>query len=194
MDPLEVTAVAFGVLSVWLSTRQHIVSWPTALVNTALYFVIFARAGLYANMGLQLFFFTLSCYGWYAWKYGGAAHTPLVVTRATRRHALALVPLATAATLALGFSLDRFTDASLPWLDSATTATSLAAQWMMTRKLLENWLVWIAVDVVYVGMYFTQGLRPTAGLYAAFLVLATMGYFSWRASLRASLSAQRAAA
>lgn len=189
MNYLEIVAVAFGIVSVWLSTRQHIVSWPTALVNTALYFVIFARAGLYANMGLQAFFFGVSCYGWWAWLYGGAQHTPLRVSRTSRLQALQFPLIGVGATLILGFSLARFTDATLPWLDSGTTATSLIAQWMMARKLLESWLVWIVVDVVYIGMYFSQGLALTAGLYAAFLVLATMGYFAWRASYRAQSAA-----
>lgn len=189
MDPLELTAVAFGVLSVWLSTRQHIASWPTALVNTALYLVIFQRAQLYANSGLQGVYFVLSCYGWYQWKFGGTDHTGVVVTRTSRRLAVLLVGIAASTSAVLWFILSRYTDAALPWLDSATTATSLVAQWMMTRKLLENWLVWIAVDVVYIGMYASQGLRLTAGLYAAFLVLATLGFFSWRQSLRARLAA-----
>lgn len=188
MDPLELTAVAFGVLSVWLSTRQHIASWPTALVNTALYLVIFQRAQLYANSGLQGVYFILSCYGWYQWKFGGAEHTGVVVTRTSRRLAAILLGITVSTSALLWFVLSRYTDAALPWLDSATTATSLVAQWMMTRKLLENWLVWIAVDVVYIGMYASQGLRLTAGLYAAFLVLATLGFFSWRQSLRARLA------
>lgn len=180
---LEPTAVAFGILSVWLSTRQHIVSWPTALVNVALYFVIFQQHKLYADMGLQVFYFGLSCYGWYQWKYGGANRSALPVTRATVRHAVVLVPIGIAGAAALGFLLARTTDAALPWVDSAATMTSLIAQWMMTRKLLENWVIWVAVDVVYVGMFLFKGLLLTAGLYAVFLVLAAIGYVQWRRTL-----------
>ncbi len=189
MDPLELTAVAFGIVSVWLSTRQHIASWPTALVNTALYLVIFQRAQLYANSGLQGVYFGLSCYGWYAWKFGGEARTGLVVTRVGRRLALGLAALVVVLTAILGLGLSRFTDAALPWLDSATTSASLVAQWMMTRKLLENWLLWLVLNVVYVGMYFSQGLRLTAGLYVVFFVLAALGFVQWRRSLRARLAA-----
>lgn len=192
MDTLELVAVAFGVLSVWLSTREHIASWPTALVNTALYLVIFQRAQIYANSALQGVYFVLSCYGWWAWKYGGTTRTGVVVTRTSPRLALTLAAIAATAAVSIGAGLARFTDAALPWLDAGTTAVSLVAQWMMTRKLLENWLIWIAVDVVYIAMYFSQGLRLTAGLYAAFLVLATLGYFSWRKSLRSRLAAESA--
>jgi nicotinamide mononucleotide transporter len=188
MHTLEVVAVAFGVVSVWLSTRQHIIAWPTALVNTALYFVVFAQAGLYANMGLQAVYFSLSCYGWYAWLHGGAQHEPLVVARATRRHAMALVPLAIVVTIVTGVALSQVQDATLPWPDAATTAISLVAQWMMTRKLLENWILWNIVNVAMVAMMLSQGLFLTAGLYAVYFVLAVMGYFSWRASLRARLA------
>lgn len=188
MDPLELIAVAFGIVSVWLSTRQHIASWPTALVNTALYLVIFQRAQIYANSGLQGVYFALSCYGWYAWKFGGDSGAGLVVTRVGRRLAVGLATMSVVLTIVLGLLLSRFTDAALPWLDSATTSGSLVAQWMMTRKILENWLLWLALNVVYVGMYFSQGLRLTAGLYVVFFVLAAMGFVEWRRSLRARLA------
>lgn len=181
-NPLEVVAAIFGVVSVWLSTREHIASWPTAIVNVALYFVVFQRAKLYADMGLQVVYLVLSVYGWYEWKFGGAGRTELPVTRTSRRQALTLSLLAVCFAAALGLYLRRHTDAALPWVDSAAVATSLAAQWMMTRKLLENWLVWIAVDVVYVAMFITKGLYVTSVLYAIFLVLATLGYFQWRRS------------
>ncbi len=188
-DPLEVTAVTFGILSVWLSTRQHIASWPTALVNVSLFFVIFARSRLYADMGLQVIYFGLSVYGWYEWKFGGAGRTELPVSRATRRDAMVLLPLGIGGTALLGTLLARYTNAALPFVDSATTVTSLLAQWMMTRKRLENWLVWIAVDVVYVAMFLSRGLELTAINYAVYLGLATLGYIHWRRSIAARATA-----
>lgn len=187
-NPLETVAALFGIVSVWLSTREHIASWPTALVNVALYFVVFRRAALYADMWLQAIYFALSLYGWYQWKFGGTDRTELPVSRATRKQALLLVPIGVvcAATLALYF--DRRTDAALPWVDSTLSVASLIAQWMMTRKLLENWLVWIVADVAYVAMFFSKGLYVTAGLYAIFLVLAAKGYVDWRRSWLARAS------
>lgn len=185
MDPLELVAAAFGVVSVWLSTRENIASWPTALVNTALYFVVLERAQLYANAWLQLFYFGLSCYGWYQWKYGGAAHTGVVVSRAAPRTLAVLAVLALLSTLAIAGGLARFTDAALPWTDAATTSVSLAAQWMLTKKLRENWLIWAVVNIVYIGMYASQGLWPTVALYAAFFLLALQGWRAWGESLRA---------
>ena len=185
MDPLELVAAAFGVISVWLSTREHIASWPTALVNTALYFVVLDRAQLYANAWLQVFYFVLSCYGWYQWKFGGAAHAGVVIARASKRTLLLLAAVAVLSTLVIGGGLARFTNAALPWTDAATTSVSLVAQWMLTKKLRENWAIWAAVNIVYVGMYASQGLWPTVALYVAFFLLAIQGWRSWGETLRA---------
>lgn len=185
VTPLEGTAVVFGLVSVWLSTRENILSWPTAIVNVGLYAVLFYREKLYADMGLQVIYLMLSVYGWYEWKFGGAGRTELPVSRTTTRQVQVLLPLGLLGAALLGALLDRSTDAALPWVDSAAAVTSLCAQWMMTRKLLENWLVWIAVDVVYVAMFLYKSLYLTAGLYAVFLCLAVSGYIEWRKSLRA---------
>lgn len=184
---LEVIAAAFGVISVYLSTRQNIWSWPTAIVNVALYTVVFYQGRLYGQMGLQPIYLALSVYGWYQWLHGGEQHTELRVSRAGPRLLGVLAVLSLVLWLALAAVL-RQTDAALPWLDALLTTTSLVAQWMMTRKILENWLIWIAVDVVYVPMFVSQGLYATAVLYAAFLVLAVMGYVEWRRSLVMRLS------
>jgi len=184
---LEVIAAAFGVISVYLSTRQNIWSWPTAIVNVALYTVVFYQGRLYGQMGLQPIYLALSVYGWYQWLHGGEQHTELRVSRASPRLLGALAALNLVLWLALAAVL-RQTDAALPWLDALLTTTSLVAQWMMTRKILQNWLIWIAVDVVYVPMFVSQGLYATAVLYAAFLVLAVMGYVEWRRSLVMRLS------
>jgi nicotinamide mononucleotide transporter len=181
----EILAVLFGIVSVYLSTREHIWSWPTALVNVALYFVVFFEAKLYADMGLQVVYFVLSLYGWYEWLYGGENRTELHVSRTSRSLGVRLLVIGVASAAILGTMLARFTDAALPYLDSATTSTSLVAQWMMTRKILENWIVWAVVDVVDVGMFIFKKLYLTAGLYAVFLVLAIMGYVQWKRSLTA---------
>jgi nicotinamide mononucleotide transporter len=184
IDWLQWTAVATGIVSVYLSVRQKIWSWPTALVNVALYFVVFREQKLYADMGLQVIYFVLSLYGWYEWLYGGANRTELTVSRATSTMTLTLTAIAVVGVAVLGTLFARFTDAALPYVDSATATTSLVAQWMMTRKVLENWAVWIAVDVVYVGMFVYKHMYPTAALYAGFLVLAVMGHLQWLRSFK----------
>ena len=185
MSPLEIFAAAVGAWSVWLSVRQNVLSWPTAIVNVVLYTIVFYEAKLYADMGLQVVYAVLSVYGWYQWLYGGEGHTTLHVSRTTRSLAIRLALIAATSAVLLGSLLHRSTDAALPFMDSALTSASLVAQWMMTRKLLENWAVWIAVDVLYVGMFIYKGLYVTAVLYAVFLGLAVKGWIDWRKSIRA---------
>ena len=183
---LEFVAVVFGVVSVYLSVRQKVWSWPTALVNVALYFVLFFRSGLYSDMALQAVYFALSIYGWYEWLYGGEGRTTLTVSRTTPRTWAVLSVVGVAFWIVDGALTSRLPGAVAPYLDAATATTSLVAQYMMTRKLLENWIVWIVVDVVYVGMFIWRGLYLTAANYAIYLVLAVLGYLAWKRSLEAA--------
>jgi nicotinamide mononucleotide transporter len=188
MSPLELFAALISAISVYLSVRQNIWSWPTAIVSVLMYTVVFFDAKLYADMGLQFIYAVLSVYGWYEWLYGGKNRTELHVTRTTPSLGGLLTAIALLGAGALGLLLQRTTDAALPFMDSFLSSTSLVAQWMMTRKKLENWLVWIGVDVLYVGMFIFKHLYLTAGLYAVFLVLAVRGYIDWRRSMSEDLT------
>ncbi|CAN5894729.1 nicotinamide riboside transporter PnuC [soil metagenome] len=183
MTSLELIAALVGAISVYLSVRQNIWSWPTAIVNVVLYTLVFYDAKLYADMGLQVIYAALSIYGWYEWLRGGENRTELHVSRTTPRLGVGLALIGLVGAGVLGVVLRGATDAALPFMDSFLSSTSLIAQWMMTKKKLENWLVWIAVDVLYVGMFIFKHLYLTAGLYAVFLVLAVRGYIDWRRSL-----------
>lgn len=183
---LEAVAVLFGIVSVYLSTRENIWSWPTALVNVALFFALFLESGLYSDTGLQVVYFALSIYGWYEWLYGGAGRTAITVSRTTRRVWIVLGTIGVVTWAVLGAITSRLPGTALPYVDAATTTVSLLAQWMMTRKLLENWLIWIAVDVVYVAMFIYKGLYLTAFNYGIYLALALMGYIAWKKSLEAA--------
>lgn len=183
MSSLEIIAALFGVVSVFLSVRQNIWSWPTAIVNVGLYIVVFYETKLYADTGLQVVYVVLNAYGWYHWLYGGKNRTELPVQRTGAKVGLILAGVVAGGSILIGTLLSRNTDAALPYVDALTTSTSLVAQWMMTRKLLENWVVWVAVDVVYIGMYINRSLHVTAVLYFVFLVLSAAGYFQWRRSL-----------
>lgn len=180
---LEAVAVIFGIISVYLSTRENIWSWPTALVNVALFSALFLESGLYSDTGLQVVYFVLSLYGWYEWLYGGAGRTAIAVSRTSRTTWIILGGIGIVVWALLGTITSRLPGTALPYVDAATTTISLLAQWMMTRKLIENWLIWIAVDVVYVGMFIYKGLYLTAFNYGIYLVLAVMGYIAWKRSL-----------
>ena len=184
MSALEWVAVAFGVASVWLTVRQNPWCWPLGIDNVGLFAVLFWRERLYADAGLQLVYVAVCAYGWWAWVRGGPGAGPLRVSRVPRRASLALLVGGVLLAAALGLTLKRATDAALPFWDAGTTAFSLVAQWMQARKWLENWVLWLVVDVVYVGMYLTKGLPLTAGLYAAFVVLAVLGWREWTRAVR----------
>ena len=184
MTPIEVVAFVFGVATVYLSARENIWSWPTGMVNVALYAVIFFQERLYADMGLQVIYFALSVYGWYEWLHGGAEKSPLKISRAPRAMLLWLAVGGVAFAAALTQLLARTTNAAVPAIDSSCTTVSLVAQFLMTRKYLENWAVWVAVDIVYVGLFISRGLMLTAVLYGIFTLLALYAWREWLRSWR----------
>lgn len=186
MNRFELVAAAFGIINVFLTVRENIWCWPTGIVNVAMYVVVFYEAKLYADMGLQVVYLALSLYGWYEWLHDGKNHGALKVSRTPRAVLAALALAGIAGSVALGRFLSAATDASLPFWDSSTTSFSLVAQALLTRKWIENWAIWIAVDVVYVGMYVYKHLYVTAGLYLVFLGLAVLGLREWRRALEAA--------
>ena len=135
-------------------------------------------------MGLQVFFLVISIFGWYYWLRGGPEGSHAPVERTPIKTILVLVGISTVAIVVMGWLLTSRTDASLPFWDSTTTVLSIAGQWMLARKFLENWLVWIVVDVIATGVYIYKGLIPTAILFSVFLIMATVGYIQWQKSLR----------
>jgi nicotinamide mononucleotide transporter len=182
-NPFEIVGVLTGILGVWLTTRQKIWCWPVGILSVSAFIVVFFRAKLYAAMGLQVVYVGLLAYGWHAWLHGGEGQVALRVSRVPRRLAFGLAVAAAAATGIAGYWLRARTDEALPYLDGFTTSFSLVAQWMQARKYLENWLLWVVVDVVYVGMSLSQGLMLTAGLYAVYIGLALLGFRDWRRSM-----------
>jgi len=181
---LEAIAVVLTLVAVYLTAREFIWCWPLGMVSVVLYAMVFYHARLYADMGLQGLYFALAAYGWWAWLHGGENRRELEVSLAKPRMRVGVVVAAGLGGMLLGGVLTRFTNASLPFMDSLLTSFSIAGQWMQTRKLLESWLVWLAVDVFYVGMFLYKKLYLTAGLYSVFLVLAAMGFTHWRRSMR----------
>ncbi|WP_210513733.1 nicotinamide riboside transporter PnuC [Hymenobacter terricola] len=187
--PLELVAVVTGFACVWLAAREAIWNFPVALVSCLLYIFVYYRARLYSDCYLQVLFIALSLYGWYEWLYGGRGKTELGVTPTTGREWLAGAAFAVVFTLGFGYYLRHHTDASLPYLDSFTTAGSIVAQYLLTRKRLENWLLWILVDIIYVPVLWYKELYPTSLLYALYLGLAAYGYREWRRDMLTTLTA-----
>lgn len=181
-DVTESWGFVTGAICVWLAAQNRISSWPVGIANAIFFIVLFWEARLYADMSLQIYFVATGISGWYLWLRGGERRTQLPIRRTPLRGALALVAATAAATVVLMFYLRSIGDAA-PFLDALTACASLAAQWMLMRRWIENWFVWIAVDVVSIGLYIWKDLALTAVLYGVFLVICLFAVRSWRREL-----------
>jgi nicotinamide mononucleotide transporter len=178
---LEKIAVAFGLANIYLTIRQNIWCWPVGVVMVSLYIYIFFATKLYSDAALNVFFLVMQFYGWYHWAKGGVAHSRSLaaVTRLSQRGWLLTTIGVVAWTGGIGTVMHRYTDAAAPYPDAFTTILSVIAQFLLTRKILENWTLWIIADVVYIGVYTYKALYWTTGLYMIFLALCVQGYREW---------------
>jgi nicotinamide mononucleotide transporter len=178
---LEAASFVTGAVCVWLTVRQSAWNFPVGLLNAATFAVVFARSRLFADAGLQIMYFALNVHGWILWARGGSPGAALPVTRAERPERL-LVAVAMVVTATALWRASMFLGGASSAADAVTTALSLGAQWLLNRKKLESWLLWIAVDVLYVPLYLSRGLFLTAILYVVFLGMAVIGWREWRRS------------
>ncbi len=184
MNVLEIIAVALGIANVGLLVRRSIWNYPFGMAMVALYCVIFWQARLYGEAGLQVFFFVVQGWGWWLWaRSGGLAQMVEVEWMGWRARALAL-PLVAGSSLGIGWAMARFTDAALPYADATIAGTSVVAQILLALRRVENWALWIAIDVLSIGVYVNRELYLTAGLYVVFLGLASMGLIAWARAAR----------
>lgn len=187
MSLLEISAVILSALGVWLTTRRMLVSWPTGILACALYVVVFYRARLYSDMLLQGVYIAICFYGWWHWKQSAQEEGEIQVENLSFRGWIIGIILGAVASIFLGTLMARYTNAALPYWDSSLTSFSLVAQAWATRKYIANWWLWIAVDIAYVGVFLYKHLYLTSGLYAAFVILAVLGLYSWTQALHRDL-------
>ncbi len=176
---LEVVGVITGLLCVYLAAINNIWNWPIAVISVGIYIFIFYDTHLYADMGLQFYFMVMNFYGWYFWSRKPASDKKTPVLRITNKEILISTVAIVLFTIILGSGL-KYTTASYPYLDSFCTACSLIAQVFLARKVLENWLIWIFVDIIYVGVYIFKHLDLTAIMYAIYVGIALLGYIDWK--------------
>jgi nicotinamide mononucleotide transporter len=189
---VEVVALIFGVLCVLLTIARSIWCWPTGLVQVLLFIVIFYQNKLYSDLLLHVIYVGMQIYGWICWRAvpAGEPAGEIHIDRITARQAMFWILVTAGGTFALGYGMQRWTDASFPFGDAFTTVASLVAQFLLARKVWENWMFWIVVDLVAIGIYFQKGLLPTTLLYSLFLVLAVTGLVVWRRHWLAQVSAR----
>lgn len=176
---LELVAAVLGVICVALVVRRSVWNYPFGVASVALYCVVFARAKLYSDALLQIFFVVVNLYGWWSWTRHRAAAGEVVVERLSARARVRWAAGCAAATLGWGALMHRYTDAAYPWPDAGVAIVSVAAQVLMARRKWENWLLWIGVDLAAVPLYAAKQLGVTTLLYLLYLALAVWGLANW---------------
>jgi nicotinamide mononucleotide transporter len=178
---LELVAFVLAVLMVVFNMRVNPLGWPLAIISSALYFLLFWNSKLYGDASLQVFFVAVAFWGWWQWQRGtGDDGSALRVRELGATARWQLIVVFAVAWPATGLFLKTFTDTDVPWWDAFPTAASLIGQWLLGRKYVENWLVWVVVNVVSVGLFAYKGLWLTVILYGVFIVMSLFGWRAWR--------------
>lgn len=190
MNALEIVAVLLGLANILLLVFRSIWNYPFGILMVLLYAFVFYDAKLYSDALLQVFFLAVQIYGWWHWAGKKAATGDIPVERLAPRSMILIGGASIAAIFAWGAMMQRFTDASLPYWDAGIAILSVVAQILLARRFVENWAVWILVDLISIGVYAAKGLWPTLGLYCVFLAIATWGLIDWlRVERRARMMA-----
>jgi nicotinamide mononucleotide transporter len=182
---VEIAGMVAGLIYIWLEYRANIWMWVAGIVMPAIYIYVYLHEGVYANVGINLYFIVAGIYGLWAWKRGRSSSSaengrkPLEITRIPRRVWLPALSVGAALTLGIAWLLIHFTDSTEPWFDAFTTGYSIVGLWMLARKWADQWLVWIVVDTIYTTMFLYKQMYPTAAMYAVFTIVAVLGFFKW---------------
>lgn len=187
---VELLGTLFGLISVYYASRANIWTWPSGIINEFFLFLLFFQVQLYADMFLQVYFFAVTLYGWYQWNAKTAENK---ISRLSLPVRLRLILLIFAGTLLAGFIIKNIhlylpqyfkIEASYPFIDSFVMVCSIVATVLLSRKRIENWYLWITIDVVCTGLYFKKGIYFLALEYLIFLCLASYGLFYWKKQLK----------
>ena len=182
-NKIELAGTVFGLIYIWFSVRQSLNTWPAGIITSLLYCSVYFGAKFYANMGLQLYYLIISVYGWWSWKNGSKTDNgaeELSVSRTTLTLWIRLFVINLILTGLMYYLLGLHTDSPIPFGDAFTTSLSIIATWMLTRKKLEHWLIWIFVDLISISLYLYRGLYFTTFLFLVYTVMAVIGYYEWQ--------------
>jgi nicotinamide mononucleotide transporter len=177
---IEAVAVIFGLLSVWYAKKENLLVYPTGIVSVLIYVYICFFAGLYADMGINFFYFLMSVFGWFKWTRKDQTNHHIPISRCNLVMHFAGILATFFFFLILRYLLINHTDSTVPNVDAATTAVFIVGMWLMALKKIENWIYWIIGDIISIPLYFSKGLVLTSFQYTVFLILAIMGYVAWR--------------
>lgn len=195
LNYLEIFGTLVGLIYLWLEYRASIYLWIAGVVMPAIYIFVYYDAGLYADVGINVYYLIAAAYGWAIWMKGSwskakkkkeaDAPNELPITHMPLRFYLPVTVVCLIAFLGIAWILISYTDSNVPWLDSFTTALSIIGMWMLARKFVEQWFAWIVVDIVCCGLYIYKELYFTSGLYGLYSIIAIFGYFKWKQMMRA---------
>ncbi|MBT3383847.1 MAG: nicotinamide mononucleotide transporter [Prolixibacteraceae bacterium] len=185
-NKIEVLGAILGITYIFFSIRQNILTWPTGLLTSALYTIVFFQSKFYADMGLQIYYVVISIYGWYFWLKGAKPENgkTVPVRNLTKKLSYKLVIVTVVIYFVLLTILLEFTDSDVPFMDSFTTALSIVATWMLAKKYIEHWLIWIFVDLFSSGLYIYKNLWPTVILFLVYTTMAYFGFKEWNKNLK----------
>jgi nicotinamide mononucleotide transporter len=182
-SPVTALELVAFVLSLWMvvcNLRVNPLAWPLAIASSVLYGLLFANSRLYGEAGLQVLFVVLAAWGWWQWLRGtGGDGQPLRVHRLSARLRWQILLGTAAAWPAFGLLLQQATDSDVPYLDALPTVASVTGQLLLGRKLIENWAVWLFVNLVSIALFAVKGLWLTVVLYALFAALSVVGWRAW---------------
>ena len=182
----EGIAVFFGLLSVWYARKESILVYPTGIVNVLLYVYICFIAGLYADMGINAFYFVMSVYGWYNWARTDVNNKHVPISKLSDKGWIISLAGVFVFFIPIFYVLSRYTDSTVPVWDAFTTALFIISMWLMALKKIENWIGWIAGDILVIPLFFSKGLVLSSFQYFVFLILAVMGYIEWKKKIQAN--------
>ena len=179
---LEILGTLVGLIYLWLEYRASIYLWIASVVMPAIYIFVYYDAGLYADFGINIYYLGAAVYGWLVWKYGHkpAEQKELPITKMPKRSWLKALVVFIVAQILIAWILINFTDSDVPWWDAFTTALSIIGMWMLARKVIEQWWVWLAVDLASAWLFAYKDLYFTATLYLLYAVIAIFGYKKWK--------------
>lgn len=183
----EIIAATLGIIAIYFQIKVKPFYWIISLVVSSMYIVVYFSAKLYADMSMQFYYVGMSIYGLYVWLSGNnnSDKKTIPISKIKNLKSWIIIVLISALSfIIIGYILKNFTDSNVPWWDSFTTSLSFVATWMLARKKIENWLVWIVVDATSVALYIYKQLYPTTILFIVLTLLAIVGYFQWKRELR----------
>lgn len=185
-NKIELLGAILGILYIFFSIKQSILTWPIGLVTSALYIIVFYQSKFYADMGLQAYYVIISIYGWYFWLKGKTSvnNNPVKVKSVNNKLWFKLIGISVFLYVVLLIILLNLTDSDVPYMDSFTTALSIVATWMLAKKYIEQWLIWIFVDLFSSGLYIYKNLWPTVILFLVYTIMAYLGYIKWKKDLK----------